>query len=247
MFSGYTVHFTEVVPPLDAAWENLLWQQAEEASIRHFHPASSSHRPIARARVLCDRRSLYVQFHVEDRRLMHQHLQIACAVLIVIAEATALHGAEAGQRPPAPPNRIELRSASLAFALDANSLGAVRWRNQIARTKLDLSGGCELEVEVGDKPQQARKVLFQPAGVAQSSPKSDRAVVQFQSSDHVLAATLVYQIDPQFPVLRKFVELVNTGQHPLRVLNVVLGRYPVQAKAEGGERGFPLYLGDEYF
>ena len=178
---------------------------------------------------------------------MHQHLQIACAVFTLIAEATALHGAEAERRPPAPPNRIELRSASMAFALDANSLGAFRWQNGIARTSLDLRGGCELEVEVGDKPQEARKVVFQPAGAAEISPKSDRAVLHFQSSDHALAATLVYQIDPQFPVLRKFVELANTGQRPLRVLNVVLGRYPVQAKAEGGERGFPLYLGDECF
>ncbi len=69
MSSGYTVHFTEVIPPLDAAWESLLWQRAEEAPIRHFHPASSAHRPIARARVLYDRRSLYVQFHVDDRHV----------------------------------------------------------------------------------------------------------------------------------------------------------------------------------
>jgi hypothetical protein len=64
---SYTVHFTEVVPPLDAHWENPLWQRAEEAPIRHFHPASSAHRPIARARVLYDRSGLYVQFHVDDR------------------------------------------------------------------------------------------------------------------------------------------------------------------------------------
>ena len=168
-------------------------------------------------------------------------------ILALIAEGTALHGVEAGQRPPAPPKRIELRSASLLFVLDAVSLSPVRWQNLIARTSLDLRGGCELEVEVGDKLQQARKVVFQPAGAAEVSPKSDRAVLHFQSSDHGLAATLVYQIDPRFPVLRKFVELANTGQQPLRVLNVVLGRYPVQVKAEGGDRGFPLYLGDEHF
>ena len=126
-------------------------------------------------------------------------------------------------------------------------MAAVRWQNQLARTSLDLSGGCELEVEVGDKPQEARKVLLQPAGAAESSLNSDRAVARLQSSDHGLSATLVYQADARFPVLRKSVELVNTGQQPLRVLNVVLGRYPVRAKAEGGERGFPLYLDDAYF
>ena len=178
---------------------------------------------------------------------MRQHFQIACAVLTMIAAATALDGAEAGRRLPAPPNRIELRSASMAFTLDANSLGGVRWQNRIARTSLDLRGGCELEVEVGDKPQAGAKSPF-PAGCGGGAfPQVGPSRLAFPVVRSCLAATLVYQIDPQFPVLRKFVELANTGQQPLRVLNVVLGRYPVQAKAEGGERGFPLYLADEYF
>jgi len=176
------------------------------------------------------------------------HPGISCLVLFgLIAQAGTLGAAAVGERPAVPSNRMEVRSSSLVFTIDAKSLSAVNWQNEITGTSLLLGDGCELEVEVGDKPDQARKVLFQPAGLPEVSAKADRALLHLQSSDGSLAATLVYQVDPHFAVLRKFVELTNTGPQPLRVLNVVLGRYAVKAKTEGGERGFPLYLGDECF
>ena len=176
------------------------------------------------------------------------HLRFSWLILFgLIMKVTALCAAEGGERPAVPSSRIEVRSSSLVFALDAESLSAVSWQNRITGTSLPIGGGCELEVEVGYKPEEGRKVIFRPAGLPEVSTESDRAVLHLQSSDGTLAATLVYQIDPHFAVLRKFVELSNTGQGPLRVLNVVLGRYTVKAKGEGGERGFPLYLGDEYF
>jgi hypothetical protein len=72
MTNFYSIHRTELPPPLDANKSNLLWQQAEETRVCHFHPASSDHRPITQARLLYDDRNLYVQFFVHDRYVVCQ-------------------------------------------------------------------------------------------------------------------------------------------------------------------------------
>jgi hypothetical protein len=67
MTCHYTVYPTKIAPPLIAGWEDPVWRRAQVAEIDHFHPASSSHRPVARARLLYDERSFYLQFRVLDR------------------------------------------------------------------------------------------------------------------------------------------------------------------------------------
>ena len=62
----YTAYPAVGTAPLDAPWESPLWQQAEEARIDQFHPTGSSHRPVARARLLYDAANLYLRFRVKD-------------------------------------------------------------------------------------------------------------------------------------------------------------------------------------
>ena len=69
----YTAYPAAGAAPLDAAWDSPLWQGAKEARIEHFHAASSSHRPVARARLLYDAANLYLRFRVEDCYVIARH------------------------------------------------------------------------------------------------------------------------------------------------------------------------------
>ena len=54
-------------------WSSKPWSVAETLEVRHFHPRSSSHRPVTHARLLYDDRHLYVHFHVRDRYVRCVH------------------------------------------------------------------------------------------------------------------------------------------------------------------------------
>ena len=54
-------------------WSGDQWSLAETLEVGHFHPRSSSHRPVTRARLLYDDRQLYVHFHVRDRYVRCVH------------------------------------------------------------------------------------------------------------------------------------------------------------------------------
>ena len=71
----YTVNPAVGAAPLDSPWEGPFWRQAEEARIDQFHPAGSSHRPVARARLLYDDGNLYLRFRVEDCYVVAKHTQ----------------------------------------------------------------------------------------------------------------------------------------------------------------------------
>ena len=75
MTNYYTAYPAVGAAPLDAPWESPLWQQAEEARIDQFHAAGSSHRPVARARLLYDAANLYLRFRVEDCYVVARHTQ----------------------------------------------------------------------------------------------------------------------------------------------------------------------------
>jgi hypothetical protein len=47
--------------------DDPAWSAAAELSVDQFHPKSSTHRPITRARLLYDETNLYVRFSVSDR------------------------------------------------------------------------------------------------------------------------------------------------------------------------------------
>jgi hypothetical protein len=71
----YTAYPAEVPSPLESPWESPGWQQAEEARIDRFHPASSAHRPVARARLCYDSAHLYLRFCVDDCYVVAKHTQ----------------------------------------------------------------------------------------------------------------------------------------------------------------------------
>jgi hypothetical protein len=75
MTQQYTVYPAAGATPLDAPWESALWQRAEEARVELFHAASSSHRPVTRARLLYDAANLYLRFRVEDCFVVAKHAE----------------------------------------------------------------------------------------------------------------------------------------------------------------------------
>lgn len=54
-------------PPPTSDWDSPKWSVADTATIGHYHPKSSSHRPRAEAKLLYDDQFLYVHFRVADR------------------------------------------------------------------------------------------------------------------------------------------------------------------------------------
>jgi hypothetical protein len=158
----------------------------------------------------------------------------------VIAHLLLIVCAKAGER-------IELRSRHLALEFRPETATACAWENLLTSARLEFTGGCELQLEVGEKPELARTVEFVLAGPVEFAPQADRATMRLRSADGAITAVLSYWTDEMARIVHKSAEIVNAGAAPLRVLSVVLGRYRVKARTEGGERGFPLYLDGQFF
>ncbi|HTL28555.1 MAG TPA: hypothetical protein VL282_05025, partial [Tepidisphaeraceae bacterium] len=62
-----------------------------------------------------------------------------------------------------------------------------------------------------------------------------------------LEATVTYRWSENDGVLHKFVQLRNTGEKPVRVLDVRLGTYATGATTTEGEQGHPVYADGEFF
>ncbi len=62
-------------PELRGEWEGSAWGGANVAEVAHFHPASSDHRPRARAKLLYDDSGIHVLFHVADRYVKCVHTE----------------------------------------------------------------------------------------------------------------------------------------------------------------------------
>jgi hypothetical protein len=73
------------------------------------------------------------------------------------------------------------------------------------------------------------------------------AKFELKARDFPATANVSYRWERGSPVLRKFVEVANAGDKPIRLLNVRLGSYRTDAKTSDGEQGFPVYLNDECF
>ena len=69
LWSGriYTIRKVVDAPSLSDDWLANSWASADLLRIEHFHPCSGTHRPKTQAKVLYDRRGLYLFFHVEDQ------------------------------------------------------------------------------------------------------------------------------------------------------------------------------------
>ena len=146
----------------------------------------------------------------------------------------------------------EIRSPFFVYRLDfKNGLRAESWENRLTGTKLSLGGGLEVEADAGLPSGPIKTVRWLPAATRIKSETEGEIVFELQSEDPRLSATVAYNWDSKQPVLRKFTQIRNdSGQTINRLLNVRLGDY---APADGGtlaggaERGFPAYIGDEFF
>jgi hypothetical protein len=71
----YTAYPVQGSSPFEESWDSPGWQAAEEARIDHFHAASSTHRPLVRAKLMYDAANLYLRFRVEDRYVVAKHTE----------------------------------------------------------------------------------------------------------------------------------------------------------------------------
>jgi hypothetical protein len=79
--------------------------------------------------------------------------------------------------------------------------------------------------------------------------QGESGVVEFElrSRDGGLGATARYEWRADAPTLRKIVRVRNLGASAVRLMNVRLGDYALDADATDGERGFPVYVGGKAF
>ncbi len=167
----------------------------------------------------------------------------------------SLMGAAAGGRPAAGECRVvregslvALHSPFFVLHLDtARGLCARGWENRRtgSRTLLD---GPELGVDVGLPGGPLTTAQWSEARVLAQAPGD--VTFEMRSEEPRLRARLTYRWDAEQPVLRKFVAITNEGAGTLeRLLNVRLGDYATGARAQApvAERGFPVYVADEYF
>ena len=143
---------------------------------------------------------------------------------------------------------IHIETKSFEY-VTSPATGAVSWTNRQTGAQIKLGGHPEVELEIGETPDAATKVKLQPAKSPQLDPSDNSAEIHLTGADGSLSIRVILSADPTWPaVLHKQVEVTNIGTSSKRILNVVLARFPVGgAKAEGGERGFPLYLDDQFF
>ena len=72
---SYVIRKAASPPSLDAGYDSLDWNIADELEISSFRPESSDHRPVTRARVLHDNENIYIIFDVQDK-YVHQIVQL---------------------------------------------------------------------------------------------------------------------------------------------------------------------------
>lgn len=140
---------------------------------------------------------------------------------------------------------MTLASPAFAFTLDtADGLRAVLWENRLTGRTLNLGNEPEVELDIGlpNQPLKTPKmrVVKTPAAATGASCE---AVFELAADEPKLSATVTYRWDAKQPVLRKFVTITNrSGQEWNRLLNVRLGSYSTDAKAEASDPDYPAFL-----
>jgi len=105
-----------------------------------------------------------------------------------------------------------------------------------------------IEIEVGDGPKAAKRVELVSTGVPDLSHDERRIVFHFKANDGSILADVTVERDQEWPITHKSAQITNNSKTPVRLLNLILDRFPVgSAKTEGGDRGFPLYLDKKHF
>ncbi len=170
-------------------------------------------------------------------------------------------------------SQIKLNSPSFMFRLDTtNGLRAQSWENRQTGTALELGDGPELEADIGLPGSPLHTLQFEVSGAQiKNEGAAGEVVFSLTAQDPEISAQVTYRWDATQPVLRKFVEITNEGDRELnRLLNVRLGQYDTGGAevrdrpsggtysvsaprafpldgSEGVERGFPVYVDDEFF
>jgi hypothetical protein len=141
--------------------------------------------------------------------------------------------------------RVTLESPAFTFALDtSDGLSAVSWENRLTGRILNLGNGPEVGLDIGLPNQPfttpTLRVLKAPAA---SMGASGEAVFELAADDPKLSVTVTYRWDAKQPVLRKFIAITNRSvQEWDRLLNIRLGSYSTDARAEAGDPDYPAFL-----
>lgn len=179
------------------------------------------------------------------------HAVCALVTLLAISSASAsLAAAPESCRVLRNEKQVELHSPFFVFSLDTtNGLRAEAWENRLSGRTICLGGGPELKVDVGLPGQPLRTPVFAVSAMkVNREGKTGEVVFTLKSKQPALSALVTYRWNAERPVLQKFVELTNKSGHELnRLLDVRLGTYVTDAKITDRERGFPVYLGDDFF
>ncbi len=103
----------------------------------------------------------------------------------------------------------------------------------------------EQRVTIGEPP---RTLKFKVIG---SEQKEDGAVRNFEVSmrndEPQMGAEVIYAWESGGTTLHKFVRLTNGSAHPVRLLDVKLGRYSTDVSTTQGQQGHPVYADGCYF
>jgi hypothetical protein len=146
---------------------------------------------------------------------------------------------------------VELQSPFFVFRLDLRAgLRAEGWEDRLTGRRVSLGGGPELEVDLGPLGGPLQTPQWQvspPALPPEKSSAEGEVVFQLTAKESALSARVTYRWNAKEPVLRKFVQVTNTGDKEVRLLNVRLGTYRTEATLADREQGFPVYLNDEFF
>jgi hypothetical protein len=191
----------------------------------------------------------------------------AAVSLLPFSVAQAAGDAECGAAQNG--TRVELRSPFFVYCLDTRAgLCAEAWQNRLSGRTATLGGGSELEVDLGELVGPHQTPTWQAARLLRATGPNKaegEAIFQLVSNDSALSAQVAYRWNGTEPVLRKTMQITNSGDKEVRLLNVRLGTYRTEAKLTdrkqdfptsgiaGGwkisdrEPGFPLYLDDDYF
>ncbi len=165
-------------------------------------------------------------------------------------------------------NLFELQTPFYKLQLSTvGGLHAETWENRLTGRRLSVGKGLEVKFDIGLPKKHIRtptlRVIKRPTEIICSSGEA-----KFELSDEENSVTVIvtYRVDPNLPVLQKFVTITNNSHAEWnRLLNVRLGTYCTDAQLSGGEekvypasfrrraeafgglQGFPVYVENEFF
>ena len=74
MEPSYTIARATRAPAVDSGWSSADWRAVSPVAVAHFHPRSSTHRPLTEAKVQHSDEGLHLHFRVRDRHVRVAHV-----------------------------------------------------------------------------------------------------------------------------------------------------------------------------